>query len=363
MRGGEKVLSGLCRLIPQADLLTLLHVPGSSDRHIERMRIRTSVLNDLPGAPRYYRHLLPVMPLAMEALDARDYDLIISSSHCVAKGVIRSPGARHICYCHTPMRYLWAQGRAYGRSMGVSGWALRLMRPYLRAWDRRSATHVDTFVANSRNVADRIDRIYGRRASVIYPPVDTAFFTPADVAREPFYLVAGAMSPYKRVDQAISACRRLGRELVVIGGGQHRGKLARTAPPNVTFLGPVSDETIRDHYRRAQALLYPGEEDFGIVPVEAMACGCPVIAYGAGGALETVVDVGSADSAAPTGLLYAFQTLDGLASAIERFEACRHQFDPAAMARWADRFSEDRFMAETRQLLAASLPGVALAAP
>jgi len=347
LRGGEKVLSELCALMPDADLLTLVHRPGSTDSRIEGRRIITSVLNDLPGAGRYYRHLLPLMPLAMEAVDARGYDLIVSSSHCVAKGVIRRPGSVHVCYCHTPMRYAWSQGGAYDAAMGLRGLMLKLVRPYLRAWDRRSARHVDVFVANSRNVADRIGHIYGRPATIVHPPVDTDFYTPADVEREDFYLVVCAMAPYKRVDQAVEACRRLGRRLVVIGGGQQFTSLSKDPPDGITFLGAVSDDEVRDHYRRARALLFPGEEDFGIVPVEAVACGCPVIAYGAGGALETVMPTGECT----TGLLYSPQTADALARAIERFEDETGRYDPAAMSEWARQFRPESFRTRMRQVL------------
>ena len=347
LRGGEKVLSELCRLLPGADILTLVHLRGSGDETIERCRIITSLLSDLPGVRRYYRHLLPLMPLAMEAVDARDYDLIVSSSHCVAKGVVRRRGARHICYCHTPMRYAWAQEGAYDASMGLSGLALKLFRPYLRAWDRRSAGHVDAFVANSRNVADRIRRIYGRQADVVHPPVDTTFYAPADVPREDFYLVVGAMAPYKRVDQAIDACRELRRPLVVIGGGQQFSELSSAPSDHVRFLGPASDEILREHFRRARALLYPGEEDFGIVPVEAIACGCPVIAYGAGGALETVVQTGDV----PTGILYRSQSVGGLVEAIKRFEGDGGRYDAAAMSDWAQQFRPERFRSEMRHVL------------
>ena len=213
MRGGEKVLSCLCELMGQADILTLLHVPGSCDERIESKRIITSGLNELPGVRHYYRYLLGVMPLAIERLNAMDYDLIISSSHCVAKGIIRPQGALHICYCHTPMRYAWGQQHIYGDNLGFSGLALRAMGGYLRAWDVRSSRHVDYFIANSGNVAQRIWQNYRRRAEVIYPPIDTEFFTPGDEAVEDFYLMVTAMAPYKQVPKAISAFAKLGRRL------------------------------------------------------------------------------------------------------------------------------------------------------
>lgn len=356
MRGGEKVLSSLCELLPGADVFALLHRRGSLTGPLARRRVRTTWLDDLPCVGRYYRHLLPLMPLAIEGLDLSAYDLIVSSSHCVAKGVLRRSNAAHVCYCHTPMRYAWSQGHAYDATMGLGGLALRVLRPYLRAWDRRSANHVDHFIANSRNVADRIQRAYGRPAEVVHPPVDTEFFSPGDAEREDFYLVAGALAPYKHAEHAIKACRRLGRRLVVIGAGQQWAKLSRLASDSIQFLGAVSDTSLRDHYRRCRGLLFPGEEDFGIVPVEAMACGCPVIAYGAGGALETVVESGDSRSAG-TGLLYSPQTVDGLISAVERFEAESSSWHADRLARWAARYGRNRFLDQMRRVLASASSG------
>ena len=344
MRGGEKVLDAICRIYPHADLFTLFHRPGRCTPAIENRRISTSWLNRLPAVQRYYRCLLPFAPGAIESLNLRQYDLIISSSHCVAKGIRRGARAVHVCYCHSPMRYAWSQSQAYRRTMGPLGMALALFRDPLRRWDRRSSAGVDAFLANSRNVANRIRREYDRPAEVVYPPVDVGFFTPAPVARESFYLVVGAMAPYKRVDQAIEAFRSLpGRELIVIGTGQMASRLRRMAGPNVRFLGYQSDESIRDHYRRCRALLFPGEEDFGIVPVEAMACGCPVIAYRGGGALETVRDGDCDHLHVMTGVLYAPQTADGLREAIERFERMGPAFSADTLSQWACTFGSARF--------------------
>ncbi|MBL7133469.1 MAG: glycosyltransferase [Phycisphaerae bacterium] len=343
MRGGEKVLSVLCRLLPDADLFTLIHTPGACDRSIERMRIITSCLNDLPWVERYYRCLLPVMPLAVESLDLEGYDLIISSSHCVAKGIIRPPESLHVCYCHTPMRYAWSQAEQYHQTMGLLGLALRAVRGYLRAWDRRSAGHVDCFIANSHNVGRRILRSYGRHSEVVYPPVDTDLFSPGRKPREDFYLMVTAMAPYKRVDQAVLAFSRLGRRLVIIGRGQQSRQLMKNATENISFLGWQSDEVVRDHYRRCRALIFPGEEDFGMVPAEAMACGAPVISYRGGGAGETVLDVDAPDPNGPTGLLYGPQTPEALAAAVKRFEQVEHCFAPRHAANWARRFSGRTF--------------------
>jgi len=350
MRGGEKVLRSICRCFPHADLLTLLHVPGSCCDEIERMRIRTSWLDDLPAVERYYRNLLPAMPQAIEAFEAGQYDLVLSSSHCVAKGVLRRPGTLHICYCHSPMRYVWSQDVAYHRTMGLKGVPLRLIRGYLRAWDRRSATHVDHFIANSANVAGRIARTYGREAEVVYPPIDTDFLSPADVEREAFYLMVSAMAPYKRVDHAIEAFASLGTPLVVIGSGQQYNKLRRLAPVNVKLIGWQDDKVVRDHYRRCRALIFPGEEDFGMVPLEAMACGAPVIAYGAGGALETVRCINTVSSR-PTGLCYRPQTTQALVEAVVEFERRASQYDHDHIVQWAQGFGEHVFDENYRRVV------------
>ena len=359
MRGGEKVLSALCELLPTADVLTMIHVPGSCDERIERMPIRTSALSDLPGVGRYYRYLLPLMTLAVEWLDLGGYDLIVSTSHCVAKGVVRPPRAAHVCYCHTPMRYAWSRHDAYGGMRALPAAALRLMRRYLQAWDRRSAAHVDRFLANSRCVARRIRETYHRGAEVVHPPVDTEFFTPDGGEREDFYLVVGALAPYKRVDQAVAAFARLGRPLRVIGTGQQKRIFAGGLPDNITYLGWQSDEVIREHYRRCRALIFPGEEDFGIVPLEATACGAPVIAYGAGGATESVVDVDAEvdGPCGPTGLLYTPQTVDALAAAVTRFERLADRFEPLRLRRWAQRFSGANFRARLEAILRPWLEG------
>ncbi len=352
MRGGEKVLAAMARLYPDADLFTLVHVPGSVTADLERHRIVTPWLNRLPWVGRYYRYLLPLMPGAIESLDLRAYDLVLSSSHCVAKGVRKGPGALHVCYCHSPMRYAWSQGQIYRRSMGLGGMGLRVFRKRLRAWDQQTAAGVDHFLANSHNVACRIRRIYGRESTIVYPPIDTEFFTPADQPREDFYLVVSAMAPYKRLDQAIEAMRQLrDRRLVIIGKGQSQAALRRLAPSNVTFLGWQADEVVREHYRRARALLFPGEEDFGMVPVEAMACGCPVIAYGAGGAVETVVDVAAGGSGRCSGVRYQPQTTEALVAAIRRFEEQQGCFEGGWIVRHAGQFGAACFQERFREVL------------
>jgi glycosyltransferase involved in cell wall biosynthesis len=346
MRGGEKCLEIFCRLWPAARLYTLLHRQGTVSLLIERLRPRTSFLQRLPQVHRYYRYLLPLMPLAVGwRLPA--CDLVLSSSHCVVKSVQPPPGAPHVCYCHTPMRYAWQMRSSYLDAVGAHGLKARLLGRILealRAWDRHTAGRVTHFLANSRTVQARIRECYGRDSTVIYPPVDTDFYTPAAVSRENYYLIVSAFAPYKRLDLAVQACRRLRRCLVIIGQGQEEKRLRALAGADVYFLGWQPDAVIRDHYRRCRALLFPGEEDFGIVPVEAQACSAPVIAFGRGGATETILP--PERSREPTGLWFAEQTLDCLANAIEGFEKRAAAFSPAAIRRQAQRFRAQRFARE-----------------
>lgn len=341
MRGGEKVLRRLCRLMPDAPIHTLIHVPGACGDDIERREIHSGVLSDLSGIGRYYRHLLPVMPLTAEWMRPADADVLVSSSHCVAKALgAKRRGQLHVCYCHTPIRYVWC-GPEYRR--GPAGAALRVLGPFLRAWDRRTAGRVDLFIANSACVARRIRQCYGRTAVVLYPPVDTHFFTPDDGPREDFYLMVSAIAPYKRVELAIEAFAASGRRLRIIGTGPRLERLRRRCPANVEMLGFRDDAELRDNYRRCRAVVFPQVEDFGIVPLEAMACGTPVIAHAAGGALETVLDAGNGTVAEPTGLLFAPQTPRALNEAIERLERLAGRFDPSRLRAWAEQFSPERF--------------------
>jgi glycosyltransferase involved in cell wall biosynthesis len=349
MRGGEKCLEPLARRWPHARLFTLIHKRGSVSDDIERLRPRTSFLNHFPRADRIYRYLLPLMPAAVASWRLPPADLVVSFSHCVAKAAQPHGGAPHVCYCFTPMRYVWQMRGAYfgGR---FSGWPAKLLDRALDAlgeWDRRTADRVTHFIAISQTIRQRIRDCYGRDSVVIYPPVDTDFYTPAPVPREDFYLVVSAFAPYKRLDLALAASTRLDRPLVVIGAGQDNARLRNLAGPNVQFLGWQPDEVIRDHLRRCRALLFPGEEDFGIVPVEAMATGAPVIALGQGGATETVVPLHAAGSREPTGLWFPEQTADSLAEAITRFERHCREFDPSASRRQAMRFTSSLF---SRQL-------------
>ena len=342
MRGGEKCLEAACAHWPDAVLFALLHHPGSVSEAIERLKPRTSFLNKLPGWPKYYRYLLPLMPWAARWPIPEPTEVVLSFSHCVAKASRPPLGVPHICYCFSPMRYAWHLEGSYFRG-GWKASAVGMVLKQLRDWDRRTASRVTHFVAISETIRQRIRECYGRDSVVINPPVDTDFYTPADVPREDFYLVVSALAPYKRFDLAVDACRRLGRRLVVIGSGQDAAKLHATAGPTTTFLGWQPDGVIRDHFRRCAAVLFPAEEDFGIVPVEAQACGAPVIAYGKGGATETIRGLGEHQ---PTGLFFAEQTAEALVEAIERFEKHRAAFDPADARKNAEPFNKGRYERE-----------------
>jgi len=357
MRGGERCLEVFCELYPDADVFTLVHAPGSVSPVIEGHRIVTSFVQRLPGAATRYPYYLPVLPAAVRRFDLRGYDLVISSSHCVAKGAWAPSEALHVCYCFTPMRYVWDMyGEYFGPRAPLA--ARALMPPVaaaLRRWDRAASAGVDDFIAISRHVADRIRRCYGREAAVIHPPVDVRRFEPGD-GDGGFYLVVSALVPYKRIDLAILAARRLGRRLVVVGAGPEERRLrALAGDADVEFLGWRDDATVADLYRRCRALLFPGLEDFGIVPLEAMASGRPVIAFGAGGVLDTVVPPGAEEP--PTGIFFHEQTIEALVAAIRRYEDEADRFDPKALRARAELFDRPRFKERFAAYVDARLAG------
>lgn len=350
MRGGEKVLEALCRMFPQADIYTHVYDPAKVSDTIRRHRVHTTSIASLPLATKFYTKYVSLMPRALEELDLSGYDLVISSESGPAKGVIPAPDALHLSYVHSPMRYIWDQHALYRQNSGrLTRAMMDRLTPALRTWDVVSAARVDGFAANSGFVRQRIQKYWRREAQVIHPPVDVAAFAPRpDTELGEFYLYAGELTAYKRPDLAIEAFNRLGKPLVVIGG-PHKAEraLAKKAGRNIRFLGRVSDDKLKRYFAACKALIFPGEEDFGILPVEVMAAGRPVIAYGRGGALDTVIE-------GRTGLHFKEQTVDSLVDAVERFErdgldrlhpsdliAHAHRFDEATFRRQMSRMLDD----------------------
>ncbi len=335
-RGGEKVLEVFAELYPEAPIYTLIHIPGSQHPSLEDREIHTSFIQRLPFLKKRYRSYLPLFPMAVELFDLQEFDLILSTSHCVAKGAIPRPDALHLSYIHSPMRYAWNQYFAYFSAERL-GWLSRRVIPpvlhRLRVWDTVSCHRVDSFAANSQAVAARIRRYYGRSADVIHPPVDTDFFQPGG-GQEDYFLIVSALVPYKRIDLAIEAFRRREETLKVVGRGPEFSKLKRSAPANVHFLGSLGDEDLRSLYQGARALIMPGEEDFGINSLESQACGVPVIAYGRGGATETV-------SESRTGLFFPQLTTSSLLDALDKFRTMA--FNKQEIRENAERFARPVF--------------------
>jgi len=356
-RGGERVVETMARMFPQADLFSPVVDPRKLHPVLRERSIKTSFLQRVPGGRRWHRHMLPFYPLALEQFDLSDYDLVLSSESGPAKGVLTNSRTCHVCYCHSPMRYLWDFYQRYkkGRSLGVLSRPVFLLAShYLRMWDAASAQRVDHFVANSRTVAARIRKHYRREAEVIHPPVDVgAGYLASRI--EDYYLLAGQLVDYKRADIAIEACNCLGRPLRIVGEGEQYRALRRLAGPSITFCGPLSDHELREQYAHCRALIFPGEEDFGIVPVEAMSFGRPVIAYGRGGATETVRGFSPQDSttaATCSGMLFQEQTADSLRDAMRVFERVQSQFSPFWIKQSVERFDESYFIAGFGEFLA-----------
>ncbi|HEX6862329.1 MAG TPA: glycosyltransferase [Thermoanaerobaculia bacterium] len=356
MRGGEKVLAAFCAMFPNAPIFTLFHFPGSVSPEIESHPIHTSFLQRAPRLRQSYRSYLPLFPAAMEEFDLTGFDVIVSSSHCVAKGVIPGPDALHLCYCHTPMRYAWDQEHSYfPKRKGVGPRLRSFALSALRAWDASSASRVNTYVANSTFVARRIQTYYGREAEVAHPPVDVDFFTPGKKNGKgkngkdgDYCLMVSALAPYKKVENAMAACEKLGMELRIVGEGPERKRLAGMAGSGIRFLGKVGAEKLKELYRGARLFLQPGVEDFGIASVEALACGTPVVAVARGGILDVVED-------GRHGVLYPdWEGPTALAEAIDK--ALRMGFNPLHLRDRAESFSVSRFTDRIRSLLSSRIP-------
>lgn len=342
MRGGESVLEGIAEIFPHAEIYTLIHTPESISARLNARTIHTSFLQKIPGAQKRYRHFLPLMPKAIEAFNVRQADLIISSSHCVAKGVQKRSDAVHVSYVHAPMRYMWFAFEDYfskDRSSFVTRKVAETIRPYLQDWDRSvsSADRVDHLIANSQFIAGKIKEAYGRDASVIHPFVNLDRFQQKREA-EDFYLMVGAFAPNKKVDLAIQAFNQLKKKLVIVGGGPDEEQMMDLAGETIEFRGRLSNSEIDSLYARCKAFILPGTEDFGITTLEAMASGAPVIAFNGGGYQETVTS--------QTGILFSPQTPEGLVGAVKEFEDRETPFSSFACRTQAEKFSKSRFQKE-----------------
>lgn len=354
------MVEAIAEMFPQADLFALVADREALSPALRQHSLTTSFLQRLPQSTRLHRYLLPLYPLAVEQFDLRPYDLVISSESGPAKGVLTGTQTYHVCYCHSPMRYLWDFYQQYRLENGlgrISRLAFSLTAHYVRLWDFASAARVDYFIANSENVANRIRKHYRRDAAVIYPPVNVSAGFISDRIGD-YYLIVSQLVDYKRIDLAIGACNRLCRALRIVGDGEQYKQLRQLAGPTVKFLGPLDDAGVAVQYASCRALLFPGEEDFGIVPVEAHSFGRPVIAYGRGGVLETVVGLYPGAAAAPehaTGIFFMEQTVESLEEAILAFETAESRFSPALIRAQAERFDAARFKAQLGACIAQKL--------
>jgi len=335
MRGGERVLELLCETFPDAELFTLIHNEKAVSEQISKHVSATSWLQHIPGIFKYYRYALPLFPKAIESIRIPEADLLITTNHCVAKGLQKHKNTRHLCYCFTPMRYAWLFFDEYFGGNKIKKMTLSPILSYLRKWDLQSTEKVDRFVAISAHIQKRIEKFYHRPSDIVYPPVDTQRLTPQNNSDQDFDLIVSALVPYKRVDLAVDAYNQLKRPLKIVGTGTEYEILKEKAGNNITFEGWQSDETIKQMYQQCRCLIFPGEEDFGIVPVEAQACGRPVVAYAKGGALETVQD-------GKTGIFFSQQTVESLIEGIEKVS--RTAWDKATIRKNAERFSTEKFL-------------------
>ena len=349
MRGGEKVLLSIAKLFPDAPIFTLLHLRGTVAPELEAREIHTTFVQKLPDLARRYRHYLPLFPAAARSIDLSGFDLVVSSSHCVVKSVRVRPDALHLCYCHTPMRYVWDRYDDYfgpGRVGWPASWLIPGIAAWLRHWDAATAGRVSRYAANSAYVAGRIERYYERDAQVIPPPADTDFFTPDATAGREYDLVVSALAPYKRIDLILEAYRGTGRRLLIVGTGPDAERLRRLAPPETTFLGGVDDTELRRLYRGCRVVVNAAVEDFGIVPVEAAACGRPAIVFGEGGAPETVIE-------GQTGIIFKEATPEALRAALNSLDSVR--FQDEKLREWAEAHSREVFEARLGEWIESAL--------
>ncbi len=355
--GSERVVEQILNIFPHADLFAVVDFLDDSQRgFIQHKKVKTTFIQNLPFAKTKFRQYLPLMPIAIEQLDLSAYDLVISSSHAVAKGVLTSPHQLHISYVHSPIRYAWDLQHQYLRESnlerGVKSWIARWILHQIRIWDTRTANGVDLFIANSEFIARRIQKVYRREAKVIYPPVDLQNYALCK-QKEDFYLTASRLVPYKRVDLIVEAFSQMrDRKLIVIGDGEQMAKIKAKASENIKFLGYRKPEELREYMQNAKAFVFAAEEDFGITPVEAQACGTPVIAYGRGGVCESVIGL---DGDRPTGVFFAEQTPESICAAVIEFERSQHRISADNCRENAMRFSTERFQVEFLDFVKQSL--------
>lgn len=342
--GSERVTEIFHEIFPEAPIYCLVYDKDTMPARFKNYDIRTTFVQKLPFAKKHYKSYLPVMPRAFEELDLTEYDLVISSSSACAKGVITRSDAIHICYCHTPTRYFWEFYYEYVKNMGkIKKTVISMFIHKLRMWDRLAADRVDNFIANSNYIAGRISKYYRRESKVIFPPVNTHLYNISD-KDENYYLIVSRLVTYKRIDLAVEAFNKMGLPLVIVGDGPQRNELEKIAKPNIKFLGRLSDEEIRKYYSTCKAFIFPGEEDFGITPVECEASGRPVIAYGRGGALDTVLDK-------KTGIFFKEQNAESLIEAVEKFDKFGVEYTKEQIKEYSEKFSVDRFKKEFKDYI------------